>query len=522
MAHILLLAEPSLTIQRVVQLTFANEDIDVVVASDGAEAIEQAERLRPSVVLADVALARMTGYEVAAHFKRHPRFAGVPVVLLAGAFERVDATRAAECGCDLVLSKPFEPRHLLAHVKALLPGSPAGITPDDAARGSAARATQAGFVPVALSSGHATALEALPTPERQPAPAQPPVLATQVSAVPVTEPAPPSTPPEPVWPEPVVPETAHVVLPDPLDVPERPAERSVVQPAEPVAAAPVSPAALPPVLANWMQPEPVDVPKPGRRPVEPPPELEPVPSFEMLALTNKAMRLVPPPASAEEPEPETDADAYAYAGEPAQEFPQGNRGAGHDLGDLIPSLDDYFDQLDAAFASGGDTGFRRPPDAAQPPVAAPVPPALPRVVAPPPAPTAPPPAVREEPPVPPPSPVVAERRKTAPVPEPAEDRGPAVSPFSTLRLESPAPRTAPTSSATIDDAYDALMKQLQEPKQRPSVVALRADDELLVERAVERVLAQLDTAALREAMTDVVTNLTKKVIAEEIERIRRP
>jgi glutamyl-tRNA reductase len=66
------------------------------------------------------------------------------------------------------------------------------------------------------------------------------------------------------------------------------------------------------------------------------------------------------------------------------------------------------------------------------------------------------------------------------------------------------------------------MKQLQEPKQRPSVVALRADDELLVERAVERVLAQLDTAALREAMADVVTNLTKKVIAEEVGRIRRP
>src|SRR5262245_25565313 len=106
MAHILLLAEPSLTIQRVVQLTFANEDVDVVVASDGAEAIEQAERIRPSIVLADVALARVNGYDVAAHFKRHPRFIGVPVVLLSGAFERVDAARAAASGCDLVLSKP--------------------------------------------------------------------------------------------------------------------------------------------------------------------------------------------------------------------------------------------------------------------------------------------------------------------------------------------------------------------------------------------------------------------------------
>jgi hypothetical protein len=67
------------------------------------------------------------------------------------------------------------------------------------------------------------------------------------------------------------------------------------------------------------------------------------------------------------------------------------------------------------------------------------------------------------------------------------------------------------------------MKQLQEPRPRPSsVVALRADDELLVERAVERVVARLDGGSMNEAMTEVVTALAKRVIQEEIERIRRP
>ncbi len=81
---------------------------------------------------------------------------------------------------------------------------------------------------------------------------------------------------------------------------------------------------------------------------------------------------------------------------------------------------------------------------------------------------------------------------------------------------------AADSSPSIDDAYDALMRQLSEPKPRSSVVALRADDELLVERAVERVLARVDPAAVREAMEEVITSLAKRVIQEEIERVRRP
>lgn len=517
MAHILLLAEPSLTIQRVVQLTFANEDIDVIVASDGAEAVEQAERVRPSIVLADVALPRKTGYEVAAHFKRHPRFAGVPVVLLSGAFERADPARAAECGCDLVLNKPFEPKHLLAHVKELLRGAPGGDAPEEVAPDVATRATAAGFVPAASSSGNAAGIDPLPAPP--------------ASAAPVPTPSAPPTPTvdelmfslppvvavtdafrEHARSQPVVPEAAPAVVPEPADVTASPV-------------APAAPDPLPPVLPDRMQPEPSDTPKVARRPVEQPPALEPVPSFEMLALTNKAMRLVPPPAAPDEPDPEPD----AAEPEPVREA-QPVRATSHDLGDLIPSLDDYFDQLDAAFASGGDTAFRRPPDAVPPPeppmarhVPAPRPPmAQPAPPLPPPMPVPPPASVRQEPLMEPPPPAFVDRRKSAPVPEPVEERGPAVSPFSTLRLEPPDPRPAPASSATIDDAYDALMKQLQEPKPRPSVVALRADDELLVERAVERVLAQLNTDAMREAMTDVVTNLTKKVIAEEIERIRRP
>ena len=108
--------------------------------------------------------------------------------------------------------------------------------------------------------------------------------------------------------------------------------------------------------------------------------------------------------------------------------------------------------------------------------------------------------------------------------DPIENWGPRVSPFFSLGPGASQPETgrAGDGSTSIDDAYDALMRQLSDPTRRASVVALRADDELLVERAVERVLERLDPAAVREAMEDIIANQAKRVIQEEIERIRRP
>jgi CheY-like chemotaxis protein len=61
-----------------------------------------------------------TGYEVAAYMKQSPRLSHIPVVLLTGAFEPVDAARAAGAGCDGVLAKPFEPQQVIGRVKELL------------------------------------------------------------------------------------------------------------------------------------------------------------------------------------------------------------------------------------------------------------------------------------------------------------------------------------------------------------------------------------------------------------------
>jgi CheY-like chemotaxis protein len=123
MPHKLLLADDSITIQRVIELTFADEDIDVITVGNGQAAIDRAETERPDIVLADAAMPERDGYEVAAFIKSHPQLSHVPVVLLAGAFEPIDEARARAAGCDGVLVKPFEPQMVISRVKDLLSGN---------------------------------------------------------------------------------------------------------------------------------------------------------------------------------------------------------------------------------------------------------------------------------------------------------------------------------------------------------------------------------------------------------------
>lgn len=120
MPHKLLLADDSVTIQRVVELTFSGEDVQVVAVGDGAQAIARIPIERPDVVLADIGMPKRSGYDVAAFVKGHPDLCHIPVLLLAGAFEPVDEARAEQVRCDGVLVKPFEPQEVIARVRELI------------------------------------------------------------------------------------------------------------------------------------------------------------------------------------------------------------------------------------------------------------------------------------------------------------------------------------------------------------------------------------------------------------------
>ncbi len=134
MPYTLLLADDSVTIQRVIELTFADEDVRVIAVGDGKQAIERIEAERPDIVLADVGMPERDGYEVAAFVKSTAHLSHIPVLLLTGAFEPVDEMRASAAGCDGVLAKPFEPHMVITRVKELLAGAPATVPPLKAPR----------------------------------------------------------------------------------------------------------------------------------------------------------------------------------------------------------------------------------------------------------------------------------------------------------------------------------------------------------------------------------------------------
>ncbi len=162
MPHKLLLADDSVTIQRVIELTFADEDVQVIAVGNGQDAIDHVQRDRPDIVLADVGMPERNGYEVAAFIKGNPATSHIPVVLLTGAFEPVDEARARAVGCDGVLVKPFEPQIVISRVKDLLAGRhPSGMWgAGPVAQGPVRQAPASDFGSRAGAPGAADPLEA--------------------------------------------------------------------------------------------------------------------------------------------------------------------------------------------------------------------------------------------------------------------------------------------------------------------------------------------------------------------------
>lgn len=117
----LLLADDSVTIQKVVDLTFADEGMQVTTVSDGLQAIKKLEEVAPDIVLVDVFMPGLTGYEVCDRIKQDGRFRHIPVMLLVGSFEPFDEAEARRVGADDYLTKPFQSiRQLVGKVSALL------------------------------------------------------------------------------------------------------------------------------------------------------------------------------------------------------------------------------------------------------------------------------------------------------------------------------------------------------------------------------------------------------------------
>ena len=122
MPYKLLLADDSLTIQKVVELVLADEDFKIKTCNDGEQALSEIELFGPDIVLADIEMPKLNGYQLCEKIKKNAATVHLPVILLAGAFEPFDENYAKSVGADDYIIKPFESQELISKVKSLLIG----------------------------------------------------------------------------------------------------------------------------------------------------------------------------------------------------------------------------------------------------------------------------------------------------------------------------------------------------------------------------------------------------------------
>jgi len=116
----ILLADDSITIQKVVGIIFGSEEYSLTVVDNGKAAVEKARELNPDVLLIDALMPGMSGYEVCEAVRATPSIASKPILLLTGSFEPFDETKAKSCGADDFLAKPFESQQIVSKVKELI------------------------------------------------------------------------------------------------------------------------------------------------------------------------------------------------------------------------------------------------------------------------------------------------------------------------------------------------------------------------------------------------------------------
>jgi CheY-like chemotaxis protein len=135
MSKKLLVADDSLTIQKVIKLALSNDDYQIQTLSDGNEALEQISLFRPDVVLIDIALQGKSAFDIKKLVNAQDDLKNVPFVLMSSAFEKVDEAKVALLQFDGRLTKPFDPSHLRSVLTAAMntrQGSQSGKLPPPA------------------------------------------------------------------------------------------------------------------------------------------------------------------------------------------------------------------------------------------------------------------------------------------------------------------------------------------------------------------------------------------------------
>lgn len=240
----LLLADDSVTIQQAVEMIFKGEDVTLTVVSDGNEAFSRARAAKPDLILADVGMPGLGGYELCEKVRADAGMRHIPVLLLGGGTP-IDPAKAIAVGANGHMPKPFESQKLVDQVKQILANPKAVPAPAAAApKPSAPPPSRPAAPPSRPPAPGAPA-------SRPPAPAgntlqmaRPPTVPGMKPVAPVSRPpGAPAAPPRPGAPVPSRP-------PGAMPPGARPAAQAAPRPAAPAGTRPPSPAGARPPTAK--------------------------------------------------------------------------------------------------------------------------------------------------------------------------------------------------------------------------------------------------------------------------------
>lgn len=298
----LLLADDSKTIQQAIQMTFAREDVALTVVEDGEAALQRAKALKPDLILADVSMPKLGGYDLCQRVRADAGLKHIPVLLLGGGGP-VDPAKAIAVGANGHMPKPFDSGKLIEQVKQILanPGAKPVMTPAAAAparptapppRPSAAPVGTGSTMVMARPAAPGSRPPSAPPPAgaRPPAPGAPRPPGT---GVPPGAPRPPSPASRPA-PPPAA--TAKLGGPPPTRQSDPPAARPAAPPVRPSITPPPRPAAPP-----ARPPPSASRPPPPKAPIE---LEEDIPMDEEVVeapTSHPSLRAVPPPPPTPKP-----------------------------------------------------------------------------------------------------------------------------------------------------------------------------------------------------------------------------
>jgi two-component system cell cycle response regulator DivK len=121
MSKLILVIEDQEDNRRIMRDLFTSADYEVIEAITGEEGVTSAEAHRPDLILMDIQLPGLDGYEATRRIKSNPDLSQIPIIVVTSYALSGDDVKAFEAGCDDYVAKPFSPRELLAKVRKYLP-----------------------------------------------------------------------------------------------------------------------------------------------------------------------------------------------------------------------------------------------------------------------------------------------------------------------------------------------------------------------------------------------------------------